>query len=704
MQRLAASETLLVTAICLWSAAFFFIIGESSFVLTRNEAAGAVSQLLAHRWDANTASYWASYASTGNDVLAMGKSPEAARLLFATLPGWVAYAGSHLIQNAAAVAGTYLLGRQTLGLARPGATFAAIAVGGAVSLGALSFTAVYLTPLLIVIIKAPMRRPTNPLAWAALIAALVAYVHLSVINYLFVFPAIFIVLWFIVIERETCWRRWLLILTICLLMHVLRWQDVMALVHNVPLSDRVEKQLFDITLWDSLVQGMDLVWTACLSPRGAIVVLPYPYITVHKILVVMLALTFWVVSRTQPLMRALALAGAVLATQAVLPFASKLTGTVINAANTFSANKLVEFFVFPLALAAGGMVDSLGTRRRAWASGASLALFAVASLGNGAYASHQWLTQGSWRHIFQSPIIEALAGHVRTLGEPARVASFRMYDDYVQGYGLDSIGGYYVMVPNRFFKYWLKMTEADMAANPELRGMHSDGATFYFGVVASQRDDQPDRRFGDQYNLNMLSLANMRYVLSRDQLTDPALRQLDLSSPDRPWSTMSVRDKLMVNARANFTGRTQLYVYENIEALPRFFLATSLIPINSIAEIYDRLGTEKLEVLRREILVDRHDLPSGYDAPRHFAAGGTITPVVVGGDRVELEVRLDGPSLLFASNAFSPFWHCFADGAEIPILPGHGAFWVVELPAATRLVSFVYTPPYRSVMGGSGTP
>ncbi|WP_173979424.1 DUF6044 family protein [Magnetospirillum sp. UT-4] len=691
---LSRREIVVVAALCLWSAAFFLILGESSFVLSRNEAAGAVAQLLAHRWEANATSFWASYASAGNDVLAMGKAPWLARLLFAHVPGWVAYVALHLLQNAAAVAGTYLLARHPLGLGRTGATFAAVSVGAAVSLAGLYLGAVHLIPLLIVAMRMPVERPRSPLAWAVAMVVTGLYAHLCVVNYLFVFPAAFAVLWFAVAERLADWRRWIPVLVLCLLMHLLRWQDVLALAYTVPLSDRVDKPMFDTTLWQALVEGVQFTIAACLHPGNAVVVLPYPYITVHKILVVMIAVLVWFAPRTGALRRSLALGAAVLAVQAVLPFAAKAAGTVVAAANTFSANKLVEFFLFPAALAAGAIVDGMAGRWGRVARWAPAALLAATTLGNGAYATHQWLTQGSWRHIFGSPVIAALAERVHASGEPARVASFRMYDDYVQAYGLDSVGGYHVMVPNRFFKFWLSMSAAEMEADPSLRTMHSDGATFYFGVVGAQRDDQAERRFGERYNLAMLSLMNMRYVLSRDRLTDPEFRQLELSDPKRPWSDLSAREKLAINARANLSGRTHLYVYENTRALPRFFLAQALVPVASADEINARLSTEPLETLSRQIYVARGDLPPGAGM-RQFTGTGTVTPVAVGGDRVELDVALDGPALLFASNAHSPFWRCAADGAEIPVLPGHGAFWAMELPASAGRVSCAYRPPYR---------
>ena len=65
----------------------------------------------------------------------------------------------------------------------------------------------------------------------------------------------------------------------------------------------------------------------------------------------------------------------------------------------------------------------------------------------------------------------------------------------------------------------------------------------------------------------------------------------------------------MITIAGNFTGRTHLYVYENSDVLPRFFLADRLRVLESGAAVLDALAAADLDDLRRTAFVERAVLP-----------------------------------------------------------------------------------------------
>ena len=71
-----------------------------------------------------------------------------------------------------------------------------------------------------------------------------------------------------------------------------------------------------------------------------------------------------------------------------------------------------------------------------------------------------------------------------------------------------------------------------------------------------------------------------------------------------------------------------------------------------------------------------------------------ITLEMYTSDEIRLAVRSEQPSVLVASNSYSPFWKARIDGREARIFPAYHAFWGLYLPAGSRQVVFRFEPPY----------
>ncbi|MFT5488925.1 MAG: hypothetical protein ACI9MU_003856, partial [Alphaproteobacteria bacterium] len=191
---------------------------------------------------------------------------------------------------------------------------------------------------------------------------------------------------------------------------------------------------------------------------------------------------------------------------------------------------------------------------------------------------------------------------------------------------------------------------------------------------------------------------NVRYILSRDRLTDPQLTDLNLHSPERPWNAMDRKEKLLTLLRENFTGR-KVYVYENTEALNRYFFVSGVNLLEDEKAVFEKLAVSPASVLKQQIFMLKSDAGGLVDRlSGPFESGGDIKVVRDprdGGDSVVLEIAPSPkPRLLFASLSYSPFWKCAADNRQVPLLPGNHAFWAIPVSAGAKTITCRYRPPY----------
>ena len=113
-------------------------------------------------------------------------------------------------------------------------------------------------------------------------------------------------------------------------------------------------------------------------------------------------------------------------------------------------------------------------------------------------------------------------------------------------------------------------------------------ATLRIGAIAStclcrlddrlwRMEDLPGTiKFSDLFNLNLLSLANVKYVISTVPLADPDLVLLPSTIRDTQlqWRQKPKLSRYLDVVRGRSPG-TPLYIYENQRVLPRFFVRSA---------------------------------------------------------------------------------------------------------------------------------
>jgi len=285
---------------------------------------------------------------------------------------------------------------------------------------------------------------------------------------------------------------------------------------------------------------------------------------------------------------------------------------------------------------------------------------------------------------------------------PFRVATvaYHLHSAYVNAYGLEAADGYVVLYPKTYQNYWGKVIEPLTLQNKEKYHYFHDWGNRVYLFADNNFGELKEIIFSDYYNLDLLSLANAKYIISIIPIIDENLTLLPSSSSRNMqiYNELSTVEKGIRLIKENFKGR-ELFIYENKNCLPRFFLVNQIQIFEDSTQLLNALSEADVEYLKNNLLIEEeysqnlknYDLKnnSGEIAVKHYSP-----------DKIVLSVDIDGPMILVVSNNYSPYWKCKVDGEKTEIFPAYHTFWGVLLEGSgTKEVVFEYWPPYRIFKG-----
>ncbi len=679
MLNLAGQRAVLFLGI-IWIGLEFFILGPFSAITAGDNADVIIPDLMSFAFTDDGFALWNRFSTAGTDRRSMGSLSPADIWLFNHLPAWLAYQLRVLSQIILAAIATAVICRKWVGMETMGALFAGLSYalivgsGGRVYMSALAYL-----PVLLLTIGLVLENKQSALRWLALILATTLFGLSAHLGFLFPFPQALIGIWFLVVDRRTSIADWVIIVTAPTLATLIRLPDYLAMATNASFSQRhVTGETYSIDAIGRAAQGG---WQILFG-------------TPEKVVVTVLAISACVLLWRQRMTRRLIAAAALIAGMVFGVAASQdLIFELFPFAQGFNLNRLWTVFSLLAVMLAGLGVQGLATALPGGRSrdrvvlGVALAALLLSSLHYKYYNIKDWVSQGNMVQNFSSDQLSNLARRIRADPLPARVAAYQTYPNYLHAYGMETAGGYLSMVAKRYFDFWSGVLA------PSLRdGNMQDIARMFVQngnrLMLSSDDKASSVRLADYFNLNLLSLANVKYFVSRDPLTDPQLTLLEAG--ERPWNSRSLTEKVMASARANFTGRKNLYVYRNENALERFFIAPTVRSFDTAAPLLKSLGDASPDELRRTAFIVRGDLPEGAREQLQGLAAGTVSPSHYDSDRIELAINTTGPALLVMTNSYNTEWRAEADGVEIPVFPVDHAFMGVLVQNGTRNVVFRY--------------
>ncbi|MBF0180809.1 MAG: hypothetical protein HQM03_12375 [Magnetococcales bacterium] len=306
---------------------------------------------------------------------------------------------------------------------------------------------------------------------------------------------------------------------------------------------------------------------------------------------------------------------------------------------------------------------------------------------------------------FTDPLLADLAQSHPVASDPYRVATAgtwpptvasasggRLYPAYAFAYGLESADGYYRLHSVRYHRFWRQVIAKALSHYP---AMTEKTIKWYYLFHA------PEPRFAPRapltlenwYNLDLLSLANTRFLISHWPLDHPALvlrhEPTTELAAGRAWDALRIREQI----RRTLTGdvpRHAIHLYENTEVLPRAFLAEKTRLFADATTLLDELARTPAAELHRTAFLEAPDA-----APAANLSGGTVTLQRYTPDRSIWRVVNDGPGLLVVTNNHDPYWRVTVNGTPGRIMPVDHAFQGIALAAGENQVVLEYWPPYR---------
>lgn len=317
-----------------------------------------------------------------------------------------------------------------------------------------------------------------------------------------------------------------------------------------------------------------------------------------------------------------------------------------------------------------------------------------------------------------------------------RVASvLPLQPAYAYAQGLETADGWANVYPAVYRDLWLRVMTplfSELPANKEIFGLDSGRAedNFVFlgadlvrpGVGLLPGEDvgdalrsgfDVDRRF----NLNLLRLLNVRYLLSEYPLRGTGLSLVHAADPWPTWPQYRSRNTGLVEGERPPPAKTltrlrrviqpfydhfeanrrklrgkDVFVYELAGSMERFRLVGRIAVEPDGKAVLDRLSSMNAADLRSTAVLEAAD--AGAISRSEHLAGGWIEIVNYQADHIELNVRADGEAFMIMASTWSPYWTATVDGRDTRLLRTNHAQYGLPLSPGSHKVELAYRPPY----------
>lgn len=306
----------------------------------------------------------------------------------------------------------------------------------------------------------------------------------------------------------------------------------------------------------------------------------------------------------------------------------------------------------------------------------------------------------NYRAYYLNPDLQHLAQETSG-AQPFRVATVATgpefsSPDFPPGalwvYGFETADGLLNLQPKRYHDFWEDVIGPVIASDEGIYNwVHNFGCQL--NLFAPAAGFAPDKNFGDYYRRNLLSLANVRYIISPVKLQDDRLVPIpsQIRQQQLAWKTLNRPHRLLSIVRREYPG-TALYVYENPDVLPRFFLAGTVQVLPDGPSVLAAMASKTSAQLGSSLLIEaRYAAQLGAVTERSGDAGA-IDLVKYSADEIELKVSTSSSKVLLVSNNYSPYWKAWIDGQATSIVPADYTFQGLAVPAGTHRVVLRYVP------------
>ncbi len=309
-----------------------------------------------------------------------------------------------------------------------------------------------------------------------------------------------------------------------------------------------------------------------------------------------------------------------------------------------------------------------------------------------------WIKQGNYVANFETKSLKDLrAGDNHSIFRVAVVHGVT-HPNMLSAYGFESADGYSGMYPRHYKHYWTQVITPFLGREHFAENGFLDwGSRFYlFTDEAPGGGRYEVVNFREFFNLNLLSLANVKYVISHQPLIDNRLEMISSGVNAMRFGNL---DKFKLRLKENFSGRESLFIYKNPEFLERVFAVNNVKYFSSEKDLLAYAGSASIDDIKSSafVLDELKEKLSQYDF-RHTKASITITGYTPG--RIDFLVNSSGDVMAVLTNSFDPGWKCMNEGRSLDISNVDGSFFAVVLRKGKSAVSCRYQPQETVQIGG----
>jgi hypothetical protein len=351
-----------------------------------------------------------------------------------------------------------------------------------------------------------------------------------------------------------------------------------------------------------------------------------------------------------------------------------------------------------LACAAGGLaLHQLGRRFARFGSARlvlgliPLAAVAIQSYRMNHYMLFNAVNGSSYKTLYFNPALRRL-GKAAEQAAPFRVATVGTHPAVAWVNGLETADGYFNVYPARYHRLWGRVLEPVGRADRKVHEyFHNWGNRIY--LFEPPGGTPADGDVSALYNLRLLSLLNVRYVVSTVPLKTPGLDQVDFASESADRWRGLVGRQVVPEFLRNGAPVRPFYVYENKAAMPRAFGVCRSRRFGDPETLLAALASSTTEELGSTAFLEA-EAPPVVPAVTGGTCDAEVNLVGRRADEVELGTRGSKPFILVLSQQYSRYWRATIESSGLPLFPVDHALTGTIVPAGVHRVRLRYAPPY----------
>lgn len=194
------------------------------------------------------------------------------------------------------------------------------------------------------------------------------------------------------------------------------------------------------------------------------------------------------------------------------------------------------------------------------------------------------------------------------------------------------------------------------------------------------------------------------FFRSIDPMMSRNSRMLDLPSETihyaQPfWNFLGIRYLLFAEENPSLpppwelAWEGDLFIYENSEWQPRWFLVPNIIPVHTIDDGYHAAQAFNSESEAVVVGIEHIDIPNELlERSDTDDVGYSIEVLNYEADEVRLNVRSEQDQFLVFSDTYFPGWRAWVDGEEVEIYRTNGVVKGIVISSGGHEVRFLYNP------------